>query len=327
MATNGAARPVQRSEFSSRDEGEVEDFIRQMYIGNHTRFIAVNEEARFTATVAEAGEIAADRIRTTVDYWATTDPFSYFFFIALHRGRLHLKVGRDELKIGAGDALFYPMHVPLDVGVFDTAAQVLRLPSARLAAAAEESAGIDPVGLRFESVTPVTPAMGQHWFALMDLASNALLADDSVMTHPVLAEELIRTVAVTALHTFPNTAMTAPYQPSPGWLPPATVRRATDFMQARADRPLTLGEVAAAAGVTGRALQYAFRRYYGTTPIGYLRRIRLERADAELRAADPDGGVQVGAVARKWGWASPSQFSLAYQERFGVRPSQTLKTH
>ena len=43
MATSSAARPVQRSEFSSRDEGEVEEFIRQMYIGNHTRFIAVNE--------------------------------------------------------------------------------------------------------------------------------------------------------------------------------------------------------------------------------------------------------------------------------------------
>jgi AraC-like DNA-binding protein len=326
MATNGAARPVQRSEFSSRDEGEVEEFFRQMYIGNHTRFVAVNEEARFTATVAEAGGIAADRIRTTVDYWATTDPFGYFFFLALGHGRMHIKSGRDELKIPAGSAFFYPLNVPLDVGVFDVAAQVLRLPAARLAAAAEESAGIDPAGLRFESVTPVTPAMGQHWLALMDLASNALLADDSVMTHPVLAEELTRTVAVTALHTFPNTAMNAPYEPGPGWMPPATVRRATDFMQAHAEQPLTLNEVAAEAGVTGRALQYAFRRYYGTTPIGYLRRIRLERADAELRAATPDSGVQVGAVARKWGWASPSQFSLAYQERFGVRPSHTLKS-
>jgi AraC-like DNA-binding protein len=326
MATDSAARPVQRSEFSSRDEGEVEEFIRQMYIGNHTRFVAVNEEARFTATVAEVGGIAADRIRTTVDYWAMTEPFSYFFFIALHHGRMHVKSGRDELRLAAGNALFYPMHVPLDVGVFDTAARVLRLPAARLAAAAEESAGIDPAGLRFESVTPVTRAMGQHWLALMDLASNALLADDSVMAHPVLAEELTRTVAVTALHTFPNTAMNAPYEPGPGWVPPATVRRAADFMQAHAEQPLTLNEVAAEAGVTGRALQYAFRRYYGTTPIGYLRRIRLERADAELRAATPDSGVQVGAVARKWGWASPSQFSLAYQERFGVRPSHTLKS-
>jgi AraC-like DNA-binding protein len=325
MATNSAARPVQRSEFSSRDEGEVEEFIRQMYIGNHTRFVAVNEQARFTATVAEAGRIAADQIRTTVDYCALTDPFGYFFFLALHHGRMQVKSGRDELRITAGNSFFYPLNVPLEVGVFDVAARVLRLPAARLAAAAEESAGIDPAGLRFESVTPVTPAMGRHWSALMDLASDALLADDSVMAHPVLAEELTRTAAVTALHTFPNTAMTAPYQPGPGWVPPATVRRATDFMQAHADRPLTLEQVAAAAGVTGRALQYAFRRYYGTTPIGYLRRIRLERADAELRAADPDSAVRVSTVARKWGWASPSQFSLAYQERFGVRPSHTLK--
>jgi AraC-like DNA-binding protein len=327
MATSSAARPVQRSEFSSRDEGEVEEFIRQMYIGNHTRFIAVNEQARFTATVAQSDGIAADRIRTTVDYCATTEPFDYFFFLALSHGRMTVKSGRDELRLPSRSVFFYPLNVPLEVGVFDVIARTLRLPAARLAAVAEEMAGIDPAGLRFESISPVTPAMGQHWFALMDLASNALLANDSVMTHPVLAEELTRTVAVTALHTFPNTAMTAPYQPNPGWVPPATVRRATDFMQARAELPLTLDQVAAASGVSGRALQYAFRRYYGTTPIGYLRRIRLERADAELRAADPDSGVQVGAVARKWGWASPSQFSLAYQERFGVRPSHTLKSH
>lgn len=70
--------------------------------------------------------------------------------------------------------------------------------------------------------------------------------------------------------------------------------------------------------VGGRTLQYAFRRYYGTTPTGYLRRVRLERADAELRAADTASGLTVAEVAHRWGWASASQFTAAYQQRFGV---------
>ena len=56
------------------------------------------------------------------------------------------------------------------------------------------------------------------------------------------------------------------------------------------------------------------------------RRIRLERAHAELGDADPAGGLTVRSVARRWGWASHGQFTVAYQQRFGVRPSRTLRS-
>jgi transcriptional regulator GlxA family with amidase domain len=126
--------------------------------------------------------------------------------------------------------------------------------------------------------------------------------------------------------TFPNITMTVPYLPGPGWVAPAAVSRAAAFIEAHASQPVTLDQIAAAAGVSGRTLQYAFRRHFGTTPTGYLRRIRLERAHAELGDADPAAGITVGAVGRRWGWASPSQFTAAYQRRFGVLPSHTLRS-
>ncbi len=43
-------------------------------------------------------------------------------------------------------------------------------------------------------------------------------------------------------------------------------------------------------------------------------------------AADPASGVTVAAVARQWGWASPSQFSAAYRRQFDLPPSQTLRS-
>ena len=73
--------------------------------------------------------------------------------------------------------------------------------------------------------------------------------------------------------------------------------------------------------MTGRALQYAFRRHFGTSPTGYLRRIRLERAHAALGHADPASNVTVALIARRWGWASHSQFTVAYRKRFGVPPA------
>jgi len=85
---------------------------------------------------------------------------------------------------------------------------------------------------------------------------------------PLMAAEMTRLAAAALLETFPNTTLTAGYLPGPGWTPPAAVRRAAAFVQAHADRPVTLDEIAAAAGVSGRALQYAFRRHYDTTPRG-----------------------------------------------------------
>jgi AraC-like DNA-binding protein len=81
-----------------------------------------------------------------------------------------------------------------------------------------------------------------------------------------------------------------------------------------------------AAGVTARALQYAFRRHYGTTPTGYLRQVRLDRAHQELRTADPAAGLTVQAVARRWGWSDSSKFTAAYQQQYGQLPSRTLRS-
>ena len=326
MATDSATRPVRRVQFSTGDEAETEEFIRQIYIGNRTRFLAGRDDARFSATVADADGIAADHVRTTVDYAAATDPFSYFFFLAVYRGHLRITSGRDETIVSAGETTFYPLNVPLDVGVFGACSQILRLPTARLGAVAEETAGIAAADLRFGSITPVSAAMGRHWSALIDLASKMLLDENSPAAHPLLAEELTRTAAITALHTFPNTALTVAYQPGPGWVAPATVRRAAAFIQSHADQPVTVDQIAAAAGVSARALQYAFRRHYGTTPTGYLRRIRLELAEQDLRAAQPGSGLTVAAVAHRWGWTSPSQFTAASRRRFGVQPSRTLRS-
>jgi len=152
-----------------------------------------------------------------------------------------------------------------------------------------------------------------------------LLESDDSEISSLVAQELTRLAAAALLETFPNTTMTAPYLRGPGWMPPATVRRAAAFIEARAGQPVTLADIAEQAGVTGRALQYAFRRHYGTTPTGYLRRVRLERAHRELCAADPATGATVAAIARRWGWANPAQFATAYRQRFGQPPGQTLR--
>ncbi|TQS45082.1 helix-turn-helix transcriptional regulator [Cryptosporangium phraense] len=127
------------------------------------------------------------------------------------------------------------------------------------------------------------------------------------------------------MHTFPNTAMNVTYQAGAGWAGPAVVRRACAYLQEHAEQPISLEQLAEAVGTSARTLQSTFRRYLQVTPMGYLRRVRLERAADELRAADPASGITVAAVGRRWGWASARQFTAAFRRQIGELPSHTLR--
>lgn len=110
--------------------------------------------------------------------------------------------------------------------------------------------------------------------------------------------------------------------PGPG---PATVRRALAYMEEYAARPLTVGALAEAVGLSVRALQQAFARHRGTTPMSELRRIRLARAHRDLRAADPTRGTTVAEIARRWNFGRADRFAAAYRRVYGVPPSRTLR--
>ncbi|MCC5971544.1 MAG: AraC family transcriptional regulator [Pararhodobacter sp.] len=104
---------------------------------------------------------------------------------------------------------------------------------------------------------------------------------------------------------------------------PRLVRQAEDYMRINIDRPLGPEDVAAAVGVSTRALQYAFRRFRDTTPMAFLRQIRLERAHQDLQAARP--GDSVTEIATRWGFTHFGRFAQTYRARFGCTPRQTLQ--
>ncbi|MEN0101360.1 MAG: AraC family transcriptional regulator [Curtobacterium sp.] len=103
-----------------------------------------------------------------------------------------------------------------------------------------------------------------------------------------------------------------------------SVSMAVDMLREDPARPWTVGELASAVSTSARSLQEGFRRALDTTPMAYLRRIRLERARDDLLAVAP-GGVTVTDVAVRWGFMHVSRFAASYSERFGELPSETLR--
>jgi AraC-like DNA-binding protein len=101
---------------------------------------------------------------------------------------------------------------------------------------------------------------------------------------------------------------------------PGHVRRAIEFMHANAGLPLTIQEIADASQVSIRTLQHSFQRFKETSPVEYLRQIRLEAAHRDL--IDPDRGQSVAEIARKWGFLHLGRFAAQYRQQYGRSPSK-----
>ena len=110
----------------------------------------------------------------------------------------------------------------------------------------------------------------------------------------------------------------------PATAQPVLLRRALEFIHDNAHRDITLGDIAASVNVTPRSVQYTFRRHIGSTPLEYLRSLRLKHAHRELQAADPSVDT-VMAIAGRWGFGHAGRFSSIYKRTFGTSPSRTLR--
>lgn len=315
--------PIQRVRFASTDVDEVTDYIDRLYMGNHTDFGEFYGPAGFQARYARAGSIAADTMSCSIHYFGAIEPVRFFCSFALRHGAARVTCQGSDIHLRPGDSVCYSIGAPAEFDMIDIATQVVSLPWERLQQAAE-SMGVPGDQLRLQGNTPLSAAMANYWRHLVSVVNDMLMNDDSPARSPLMHEELIRLAAVGALHAFPNTTLTQPHRPGPGHVAPATVRRAVAYIDASAHLPVTVNDIAEAAGTGVRALQYGFRRHLGTSPLAYLRRVRLEHAHRELQLADPTQGDSVGTIAAKWGLRS-SRFTSAYFDAFGELPSQTLR--
>ena len=104
---------------------------------------------------------------------------------------------------------------------------------------------------------------------------------------------------------------------------PRSVRRALAFIDAHVTEPIHLDDIAIAAGVPPRTLYEAFRRFRGVSPMRHLRNLRLDQVRHHLLDADRAGSVT--AIALEAGFGHLGRFSQDYAERFGEKPSETLR--
>lgn len=165
------------------------------------------------------------------------------------------------------------------------------------------------------------PDLAALWQRSVALATGTLAGSGAEA--PLLVDAVRRLLAAAALTVFdPEGAPGVPHDRADA--APAAVRRAVAHMDAHPDRELGVVDVARAAHVSVRALQLAFRRHLDTTPMAYLRRVRMDRVHDDLTAADP-AATTVTAVTARWGFSAVGRFSADYRTTYGEYPRDTLR--
>src|SRR5439155_5728079 len=104
---------------------------------------------------------------------------------------------------------------------------------------------------------------------------------------------------------------------------PADLTRTLGWLRSHLSEPVQLDLLAQIAGVRPRTLETHFKMFLGTTPLGWVRRMRLMRARHELLHSDPPASVTDIALAN--GFSQLGRFAGQYRSLFGELPSATLQ--
>jgi AraC-like DNA-binding protein len=183
--------------------------------------------------------------------------------------------------------------------------------------------GQAPLPIRFLSFAPVDATAGRLWKDTVNYVKNSVLADDTMAT-PLVLGRISRLLAAVTLSTFPNSATAEPTSFDRTDHQPALLRRAIEFIDANAANDISLADIADTVHVTPRAVQYMFRRHLDTTPLQYLRKLRLHHARQELLAADRMEET-VTAIAARWGFTHTGRFAVLYRHTYGQNPHTSLR--
>ena len=103
--------------------------------------------------------------------------------------------------------------------------------------------------------------------------------------------------------------------------PPLWLKQTLELLHERFQESLSLGEIAATAGVHKTHLSREFKRYYGSTVGDYLRRLRIEFACRQLSASD----LPLSEIALLSGFADQSHFTKSFRHVMATSPATYRK--
>ncbi|HIY86870.1 MAG TPA: AraC family transcriptional regulator [Candidatus Yaniella excrementavium] len=237
------------------------------------------------------------------------------------KGSFKTQAGTQRLVASEAHAGIYRPDVETAISGWETPCLMLGIKMCRTEFERIASAYLGTEGpgrIDFSLPLRVNKGPGAAW-----LASVRRLAQlrNQPWSQPLVRDQLIEEAVIRLLgagqHSHHDGVM-------PSAISTSSLERAVDLIETVPEEALTLESIAYVAGVSGRALQLAFRKELGTTPMQYLKACRLDRVAEALGQSAPDGPT-VADCARRFGFTHMGRFSADYTMRHGELPSETRK--
>jgi AraC-like DNA-binding protein len=173
--------------------------------------------------------------------------------------------------------------------------------------------------LMLEPALDLHTATGRSWLRLLTLLTGAMHESDPnhAFLRPVIGEPLCQALLTGLLLTANHRYADELARPAAACRP-RHVQIAIDLIRAHPEQPHTTASLARAAGISVRNLQQGFRQHLRTSPMAYLRHVRLTHAHDDLQSGRV---TTVAAAAHRWGLTHLGRFAAAHRAKYGTLPS------
>jgi AraC-like DNA-binding protein len=305
---------------------ELDDFAQVCCGQPHLNLLSDPEEFSMRQRVGRMGLVTVSEILIGSDLSmdAGEECGAYRVLIPLY-GRIEGLTRGFSVAGGPGTASVYPPQG-------HTAARWAagsKLISLKIDRSAVEDALSDALGQEvttqpdFAPVMPTDAAPTQSWVNMVVSFKEQFFRPDSVVHHPLVGlpfiDSLVRGFLLAAEHPYHDALARDERLGAP-----RAIRTAIQIIEEEAHLPLTLADIAARSHISVRTLQQGFQRHLGTSPMAYLREVRLRRAHQTLLRSDPST-VTVASVAYQWGFTNLGRFAAAHAARYRETPTETLR--
>lgn len=309
----------ERVEFATRDPDEGAESMAVM-LGGRPRMRPPGDSFAIEVSMRLGDRVSAGRMTLHADVVSEGESLDRHIVVLPRAGVYRLLDHHPGVDAVAGGALLMRAGVLHEVRVEQVAFDVVTVDAALLDQVVAIGGGRRRTAQR-PAPAPVEAGLGRHLQRTARWFVTEVLDQPEVFASPLLRVEGERLVATAVAAAF---GFAEPADGGVDGAGPVVLRRARAFMEEHALAPITVADIAAAAGVSPRGLQELFRRLAGVSPTSELRRMRLAGAREELLRGDP-ASLSVIAVAHRWGFGDVARFSARYRDEYGEWPSATLE--
>ena len=105
---------------------------------------------------------------------------------------------------------------------------------------------------------------------------------------------------------------------------PVMIKRVEEYLLSYLTEPVSLADLVTVSGLPIRTLSRNFKKYFGTSPMQFLRTRRFEAAHSELACGTLETH-SVTETATRYGFSHVGKFAGEYRQIFHELPSETLR--